>query len=104
MGLQETFIKNLKFYRKQKSVSQKDLSIALDKGFNYINSIECGVSFPPPQVVDQIARILAIEPEILFSKTGCPENIKDTEKANISPSLKDELIQSVTHEIERILG
>ena len=103
MGLQETFIKNLKYYRKQKSISQKDLSIALNKGFNYINSIECGVSFPPPQVVDEIATILKIEPEILFSKSGCPENIKDAEKAKISPSLKDELIRGVTNEIERIL-
>ncbi len=104
MALQDVFIKNLKFYRKEKSVSQKDLSIALNKGFNYINSIECGASFPPPHVIDEIARLLKIEPEILFSKSACPENIRDTEKACLSPSLKEDLIRGITNEIERILG
>ena len=104
MGLQETFIKNLKFYRKEKAISQKDLSIALNKGLNYINSIECGASFPPPQMVDEIAAILKIEPEILFSKSGCPENIRDEEKAKISPSLKADLIKGILSEIERVLG
>ena len=104
MSLQETFIKNLKFYRKANSISQKDMSIALNKGFNYINSIECGVSFPPPQVVDEIATILKIEPGILFSKTGCPENIKDDMKSKIPITLKNELIAGITKEIERILN
>ena len=103
MGLQETFIENLKFYRKQKSISQKDLSIALDKGYNYINSIECGASFPPPKVIDEIASILTIESEVLFSKSGCPENVKKKYKSQVPEALKEELITCVTKEIERIL-
>ena len=104
MGLKETFIKNLKFYRKAKSISQKDMSIALNKGFNYINSIECGASFPPPNVIDEIAAILKIEAEVLFSKSGCPENIRDEMKEKIPARLKNELIAGVTKEIERILN
>lgn len=102
MGLQETFIANLKFYRKQRGVSQKDLSIALDKSFNYINSIECGVSFPPPGIIDDIAVILKIEPETLFSKSASPANIVRSYAATFSKSLKDELTSGVCREIERI--
>ncbi len=104
MGIQKVFIENLKFYRKQKKISQKDLSIALDKGFNYINSIECGVSFPPPAVIDEIARLLDIDSETLFSKKGCPQNIRNDEKSQIPQNIKDELISNVTKEIQRILG
>ena len=102
MGLQETFIENLKFFRKEKKLSQKDLSIELNKGFNYINSIECGVSFPPPNMIDQIAEILHIEPELLFSKSVSPVNIQNNYKSVFGKSLKDELTQSITKEIERI--
>ena len=102
MGLQETFVENLKFYRKKRKISQKDLSIALNKGFNYINSIECGVSFPPPSVIDEIAGILDVEPEALFSRYASPANILHSYTAAFSQSLKDALTNSITREIERI--
>lgn len=102
MGLQETFIENLKFYRKKSGISQKDLSIALNKGFNYINSIECGVSFPPPAIIDEVAGILGIEPETLFSKSASPANILASYSAEFSKSLKEELTLSISREIERI--
>ena len=101
--LQETFIENLKFYRKQAKISQKDLSVMLNKGYNYINSIEGGVSFPPPQVIDEIASFLHIEPEILFSKNACPKNINSSFIKKYSASLSDTLILRVSAEIEKVL-
>ncbi|AEE15507.1 helix-turn-helix domain-containing protein [Treponema brennaborense] len=102
MSLQETFIENLKFYRKQAKFSQKDLSIMLNKGYNYVNSIEGGVSFPPPQVIDEIAGILHIEPEILFSKSGSPANINASFRKRYAATLKDTLISHISAEIEKI--
>lgn len=102
MSLQETFIENLKFYRKQAKLSQKDLSVMLNKGYNYINSIEGGVSFPPPQVIDEIASFLHIEPEILFSKNACPKNINSSFKKKYSASLAATLISRVSAEIEKV--
>lgn len=55
MALQETFINNLKFYRKKAGLTQAQLALLIDKSFNYINGIECGVSFPPPDVIEKIA-------------------------------------------------
>ncbi len=102
MGLQETFIENLKFYRKKAKFSQKDLSVLLNKGFNYINSIEGGSSFPPPQVIDEISFILKIEPEVLFSKDSSPKNISESFKKQYKKSLESELIERVSLEIEKV--
>ncbi len=102
MTLQETFIENLKFYRKQAGFSQKDLSVLLNKGYNYINSIEGGVSFPPPQVIDEIAVLLKIEPEVLFLKDSCPQNIGASFKQKYGESFKDALVLRVSAEIEKV--
>ena len=83
-------------------ISQKDLSVMLNKGYNYINSIEGGVSFPPPQVIDEIASFLHIEPEILFSKNACPKNINSSFKKKYSASLAATLISRVSAEIEKV--
>ena len=68
MSLQQTFIANLRYFRKKKGLTQKDLSVYLNKGYNYINCIEGGNSFPPPDVIDQMAAILEVEPGLLFQK------------------------------------
>ncbi len=100
MSIQKIFIENLKFFRKQKRLSQKDLSIILDKGFNYINSIEGGNSFPPPSVIDQIAEILEIKPSYLFSENLCPENIKESFKQLYSQSIKEMLNIKIAEAID----
>ena len=104
MSLQETFIENLKFYRKSEKISQKDLSIALNKGFNYINSIECGASFPPPNVIDEIASLLKIEPEDLFMKQSNPTSKTQYNgrfKSKFSEFLKYELTSRISNEITK---
>lgn len=102
MPLQETFIENLKFYRKQMGFSQKDLSMLLNKGYNYINSIEGGTSFPPPHVIDEIASLLKVEPEILFAKNSCPANIVASFKKRYGATLSETLIARLSGEIEKI--
>lgn len=102
MALQETFIENLKFYRKQAGFSQKDLSVMLNKGYNYINCIEGGSSFPPPQVIDEISQLLGIEPEVLFSKKSSPQNILQNFNETYKKSLETELIAKVSSEIKKV--
>lgn len=58
MTTQQIFINNLKAYRKQAGFTQAQLASLIDKSFNYINGIECGVSFPSPDVIDKIAGVL----------------------------------------------
>lgn len=102
MGIQKIFIENLRYFRKQKGMSQKDLSIILDKGFNYINSIEGGSSFPPPAVIDQIAEVLEVTPSSLFSENLNPDSIKESFKHHYSMSLKEMLHKKISEAIDSV--
>lgn len=107
MELQKVFISNLKFYRKQKNITQTDLSIQLDKSYNYINGIECGVSFPPPEVIQQIATVLNIRPMQLFDENASPENVITFDKKKfideVSNTLYTRLRADLRNELEDII-
>ena len=64
--IRQTFISNLKHYRKEKGLRQLDLALAIGKSSNYINSVENGKYFPSPETIEQIADVLEIEPIRLF--------------------------------------
>ena len=64
--IRQTFIRNLKHYRKEKGFRQLDLALAIGKSSNYINSVENGKYFPSPETIDQIADVLKIDPILLF--------------------------------------
>ena len=73
--LRDIFIRNLKFYRKQRDISQEKLSYAIDMSMNYINQLENKKSFPPPELIDKIAKVLCIRPAQLFDEYESPTNI-----------------------------
>lgn len=89
MDLQQIFINNLKFFRKKKGLTQNDLTLALDKGYNYINGIEQRKGFPPPAVIEQIAEILEIRPSQLFDENSCVQNLKSSN--DFAASLANEI-------------
>ena len=91
MTLQKIFIENLKFFRKQKKMTQNELTLALNKSYNYINGVEQGKYFPPPDVIEEIANILGIKPVQLFD-----------EKSNTNTYLsvnRSELVQEITNNV-----
>lgn len=92
MSLQQTFIANLRYFRKKKGLTQKELSVYLNKGYNYINCIEGGNSFPPPDVIDQIAKILEIDPAQLFLRDGSPESLRHNSSQQFSQEITDQII------------
>lgn len=108
MTTQQIFINNLKFYRKKAGFTQAQLAVLIDKSFNYINGIECGASFPPPDVIDKISETLKITPAQLFDENGCKENIINSNReefvANLSKKifsqlediLKKDIVEGIT--------
>jgi Predicted transcriptional regulators len=98
-SLKEIFIQNLKYYRTVKGFSQEKLSGELNKGFNYINTIECGKSSPPIDMIEQIASVLGIDPALLFKSDGCPVNTiqynKDAFIRQISVALNEQVGKSI---------
>lgn len=95
MTLQEIFTANLKYFRKKKKMTQNELTLALNKGYNYINGIEQGKSFPQLEVIEQICEILEIKPADLFDENSC--------KKNIIKSNKEEIVQEVVERLHNLL-
>lgn len=60
------FIENMKFYRKQKGISQAQLAEACDVSNGTIGNIECGITKPSFDLILLIAEKLEIKPETLF--------------------------------------
>lgn len=67
-SIRETFVNNLKFYRKQKGISQEKLSYVVGKSIAYINQIENKDTWPQPEMVDKIAEALGIPSSALFDE------------------------------------
>ena len=107
MSLKEIFINNLKFYIKQKGMTQNELTLALDKSYNYINSVEQGKMMPSFDVIENICTILEIKPVQLFDENASPDNIKTFSKEDyitaLSDKLFDRLKDAITYEIRETL-
>jgi transcriptional regulator with XRE-family HTH domain len=96
-------------------MTQVDLAVAINKSFNYINSIENSVFFPPPETIEAIATVLKIKPVQLFYEnssfdavllTGRKKIINDVSeilytklKADIYRDIKEVLSQERSGEI-----
>lgn len=100
---QELFIKNLRFYRKKRGLSQLDLSEKIEISPNYLNAVENGKNFPSPEVVQAITEILDILPYHLFLES--PVKIPpcdDAEKTRMIQELAD-IKQKLVREIDDII-
>ena len=63
---QKCFIENMKFYRKQKGMSQAQLAEACEVSNGTIGNIECGMTKPSFDLIIQIADKLGVKPDSLF--------------------------------------
>ncbi len=100
--IRETFVNNLKFYRKRKGMSQEKLSYAVEKSIAYINQIENKDSWPQPEMVDKIALALGISSSALFEETGSPENKKELFKTSFGKSLENELLSRIEKDVKDV--
>ncbi len=98
MTLRETFIKNLKYYRKLSGLRQLDLALEIDKSTNYINSIENGKYFPSPETIEKIADVLKIDPTELFNKMNIEKSKDDISKSSID-AIEKQLTEKILEEI-----
>ena len=82
--LQEEFIKNLKYYRNEKKISQEKLAESCDCATGTICCIECGRTLPSFEMIDKIASALGIHPADLFLRNASTtvNNTKKILKSN----------------------
>ena len=101
-SIRETFVNNLKYYRKLKGISQEKLSYAVEKSIAYVNQIENKISWPQPEMVDKIALALGITSSALFEERGCPENKKAQFEDKFGKSLEEELLSRIEKDIKDV--
>jgi transcriptional regulator with XRE-family HTH domain len=89
-------------------MTQNELTLAIDKSYNYINSVEQGKMMPSFDVIEQICEVLQIKPVQLFDEQASPENIKAFNKEDyingISEKLFDKLKTLISYEIRNTIG
>ena len=102
-SIQRTYsLGNLKYYRKQKGFRQIDLALEINKGYNYINSIENEKYFPSPETIEQIAAVLEVEPMELFNREE-PQSSATEENLKIKlDSIENQLKKEIVSKIEAI--
>jgi len=94
--LQEIFIRNLRYFRKNSGISQLKLSEIINVSPNYLNAVENGKNFPSPEVIQRISDTLGVMPYQLFlehpTETDSPAiNIITSELMSIKQKLCQEI-------------
>ena len=97
IDFQEDLIKNLKFYRKEKNISQEKLAEICDCGTSTIGCIECGRQTPSFELLIKISNALQINPADLFLRNA------STTVSNTKNLLKTKLLPEIESFIEKEL-
>jgi transcriptional regulator with XRE-family HTH domain len=74
---QQLFVRNLRFFRKERGISQLKFSELINISPNYLNAVENGKNFPSPEVIQRITDVLDILPYQLFLEHPLKTENKD---------------------------
>ncbi len=94
---QEEFVNNLKYYRKEKGISQEKLAESCDCATATIGCIEIFRQLPSFEMIVKIAAALKIHPADLFLRNA------STTVSNTKNLLRTELIPQIEEFVERRL-
>ena len=91
IDFQEDLIKNLKFYRKERNISQEKLAEICDCGTSTIGCIECGRQTPSFELLIKISNALQINPADLFLRNASSTvlNTKNLMKTKLIPKIEE---------------
>jgi transcriptional regulator with XRE-family HTH domain len=102
MTLQQTFIRNLKKFRKERKISQMALAELCGTSGNYIGEIEMGRRIPSFEKIEQIASALRVSSHELFVQESI-NDLTETGKEK-KQSVKDFLEEIPPHIKEKIIS
>lgn len=95
LNFQNDLISNLKFYRKEKGISQERLAEMCDCATSTIGCIECGRQTPSFELLVKISNALRINPADLFLRNA------STTIMNTKNLLKNELIPQIEEFVDK---
>ena len=99
MELTQLFVNNLKRWRKEKGISQKELAKRCDSAHSYIRQIESGKGHPSFIFIGKLARALGIEPYQLFYDESTAKNAQ-SEKIK---SIKSDFLKKMSNELDTVI-
>jgi transcriptional regulator with XRE-family HTH domain len=98
MDLNRLFIQNLKKWRKNTGISQKELARKCGAAHSYIRQIECGSRYPSFAFIGKIANALQIEPyQLFYDETGKRGR---TAYKRYTESIQTKLLETVERDIQ----
>jgi transcriptional regulator with XRE-family HTH domain len=97
---QEIFIKNLRFFRGKRGISQLKFSELINISPNYLNAVENGKNFPSPEVIQCISDTLEILPYQLFLEYPMEEVGKRGEFIQELVKIKQRLVKEIDEIIQ----
>lgn len=97
IDFQEDLIVNLKYYRKERNISQEKLAELCDCATSTIGCIECGRQTPSFDLLVKISNALKINPADLFLRNA------STTVTNTKNLLRTELIPQIEEFVEKRL-
>jgi len=68
MKLKQIFGKNIKYYRFEKKLTQEEFAERVNLNPSYVSELECGKYGPTFEKIEEIAKILNVEPYVLFQE------------------------------------
>ncbi len=68
MNLKQIFGKNVKYYRFEKKLTQEKFAERVDLNASYVSELENGKYGPTFEKVEDIAKVLNVEPYVLFQE------------------------------------
>ena len=81
VNYQTCFIENLKYYRKEKRITQAELAEKCNVSNGTIGNIESGITKPSFDLIIQISKVLETKPELLFhTDAPLPISEKNSDK------------------------
>ena len=102
MGVRQTFIQNLKYYRKQAGLTQEKLAESIGMSTSYIGDMEARERFPSAETIDKIAETLNIPVSVLFNEKGSPDSLNSAFAKTYATTLQAELTKRISIAIQEV--
>lgn len=100
MDLQDTFISNLKRFRKEQNMTQEKLAELCKTDTSYIGQIETKNPFPSLSFVERIAASLKVEPYRLYMPQDSSNDSVSVEELKL---IESEILRALKTDIKKIV-
>lgn len=100
MDLQDTFISNLKRFRKEQNMTQEKLAELCKTDTSYIGQIETKKRFPSLSFVERIAASLKVEPYRLYMPQDSSNDSVSVEELKV---IESEILRALKTDIKKIV-